>query len=383
MKVGFIGSRGVPANYGGFETYVHNISRELSELGVDVFVVNPHHRRVSGDTCDGANVIYAYDFEPRFKNRYIRGALTILYDLFSMIVCIMRRVDCIIVCGYASGPLLFVPRIFGVKVFVNPDGFEWKSTRWGRAVFLWLKFCEWCAVKSSTILICDSVRIAEYFSGKFKVNPRVIEYGSYVISDVLPFSGIPVAAVERGYYLACARMVPETKIDEIIRGFVGSRSENVLLVVGPIKDEQYFTQMVLPLIDSNRNVFYLGAIYETGVLPAFRYHAKALLHGHASDGTNPSLIESMGCSSVVLAIDRPSNRKPLAKADHVFWSDAASLSLLIDDFETWSTARVSKEKQKNRLEIERHFSWKSKAIAHLEIFSQTQQDDKKVRDQNE
>lgn len=364
-SIAIIGSRGVPANYGGFETYVDNISRCLVKANAKVYVVNPHHRKIPGDKYEGVHILYAFDPEIYFRGRYIRGAMTILFDLFSMIMAILSRPDIMLVCGYASGPLLFLPKMFGIKLFVNPDGFEWKSSRWNKIVIWWLKFCEWCAVKASSELICDSKRIGEYFENSFKCDVSVIEYGSYFLEGDTPK---PPQVGEKPYFLACARIVPETKIHEIIDAFKLVDTSAHLIIIGPKKDERYFREEIEPRLAGSDTVHYLGPIYEPGVLPKIRANSIALLHGHASDGTNPSLIESMGCGSVVVAIDRPSNRFPLPPGNDYFWQSPQDLKFKIEEVLKLSSAERQRIGELNRSRIKNDFSWDAKAKEHMDLF---------------
>ena len=364
MRVLILGTRGVPARYGGFETYAENISLELLSLGCEVAVMNPHTYSVQGNNFRGVTILYSLCIENLFKGRYLRAASTILYDILSILKSCFSNYDVVLVCGYASGPALMLPIIFGKKVIINPDGFEWKSSRWGWIIRSWLRICEYISARQLSGLVADSVEIGRYFSEKFSIKPRVIEYGAKII-DSAPFPNI--IREHSTYYLACARLVPETNIDMIINGFLKSSVRSSLIVIGPVTDTTYFREKVEPLIDGKK-VIYLGSIYQEGILPAIRFHARALLHGHASDGTNPSLIESMGAGSPVIAIDRPSNRIPLTNKFPIFFKDDEELAQRIKYLDTLSEVDRKNIGEQNKEIVRSRFSWSSMAMKHLIFF---------------
>ena len=166
LKISIVGTRGIPANYGGFETYAEEISKSLVEIGHDVCVFNPHTRKVKENKIYGVSVKYVFDIEPMMPGRILKAISTIIYDALSLIRASLSQTDIIILCGYASGPFMIIPRIFGKKLIVNPDGFEWNSARWGKLAKRWLLFCEKLSSIIPNHLVADSDAIKEHFLKK-------------------------------------------------------------------------------------------------------------------------------------------------------------------------------------------------------------------------
>lgn len=364
LKISILGTRGIPANYGGFETYAEEISKSLVEIGHDVYVYNPHTRKIKENKFYGINVRYIFDIEPFMPGRILKAVSTIIYDALSLLRASISKTDIIILCGYASGPFMIIPRIFRKKLIVNPDGFEWNSARWGKLAKKWLLFCERLSTIIPNHLISDSDAIKDHFIKKYNCEPTTITYGAPLVRfadrSKLTHSDID-------YYLIIARMVPETSIPMMIEGFILSQSEKLLYVVGPIKDQSFFDKEINPLLKKYSNVIFLGPIYTDGDVQKIRYNAFALLHGHASEGTNPSLIESMAVGSIILAIKRQSNIIPLTERYDVFFETIQDLSEKIRWLEHLTFNEISSIKENNFNNAQSRFSWPMKAAEHEKV----------------
>ena len=365
LKISILGTRGIPANYGGFETYAEEISKSLVEIGHEVYVYNPHSRKVKENKIFGVNVKYIFDVEPILPGRVLKAVSTIIYDGLSLIRASLSRTDIIILCGYASGPFMIIPRIFGKKLIVNPDGFEWNSARWGKFAKRWLLFCEKLSSIIPNHLISDSDAIKDHFLKKYNCEPTTITYGAPLVRSA---ERSKLTDKKKDYYLIIARMVPETSIPMMIEGFILSKSKKLLYVVGPIKDKLFFDNEINPLILKYSNVIFLGPVYSEGDVQKIRYNSFALLHGHASEGTNPSLIESMATGSIILAIKRQSNIIPLTEKHDVFFDSLNDLSEKIKWIENLTFQERSIIKEDNFENAKSRFSWPMKAVEHEKVF---------------
>lgn len=364
LKISILGTKGIPANYGGFETYAEEISKSLVNLGHEVTVFNPHTNKVTNKEIFGVKVKYILDLELFMPGRVLKAVSTIIYDAFSLFRASLSRSDVIILCGYASGPFMIIPKIFRKKLIVNPDGFEWNSARWGKFAKKWLLFCEKLASIIPDHLIADSDAIKDHFTNKYGCKPTTITYGAPLVT----FAEKSVLInPDKEYYLIIARMVPETSIPMMIKGFILSASSKTLYVVGPIKDKFFFNKEIEPLIESYKNVIFLGPVYSDGDVQKLRFNASALLHGHASEGTNPSLIESMAVGSIVLAIDRKSNIIPLTDKYDVFFKDSEDLSFKIKYIEGLNNEDIEQIKLHNFSNAKSRFSWDMKANEHEQV----------------
>lgn len=365
MKVAILGSRGVPANYGGFETFAEHLGAGLVEEGVDVSVYCPAYQHYQGDHYKGIKLIFVKNYEYLFKSRSLRAFANLLYDVVSIVKASLSNSDVIYMLGYASGPALIIPRFFGKTIVVNPDGLEWKSKRWGIMAKTWLFLCEWAAARLTNGLIADAEPIRRHFNNKFAVDPITIQYGAPIFDKCDIEIRRPC---DEEYYLAVARMVPETSIPLIVQGVLQSKTSRPLIIIGPSPDRKFLEESILPLVDGER-IRYLGPIYDQDLLLRYRQHATALLHGHASDGTNPSLLESMGCGSPVIAIRTPSNFDVLGDNDDFYFGDQGELASAICKLEKLDPAAQLRLGESNRQVVKDRFSWALCVQRHLQAFA--------------
>lgn len=365
FSVGILGTRGVPARYGGFETFAEHLSVGLAQKGHEVYVYCPKYQDYKEPTYEGVQLVFIKNFEYLFKGRIPRAVCNLIYDIVSLLhACRRSGATHVYMLGYSAGPFLLLPRLFGKKIIVNPDGLEWKSTRWGFLARSWLYFCEFLSARCSNHLVGDAQPITDRFTRIYKAPITTIEYGTELFKD----NGENLEYPKGSYYLAVARMVPETKIDVIIEGFRRAKLENKrLVIVGPITDKAYFESFILPHVGKD-NVEYLGAIYDRVRLKKLRANPMALLHGHASDGTNPSLLESMGCASPVISIDRESNVKVLTREAAMFFDDEDSLASVLKQFEKMSESERVTMGNNNYHQVKENFSWTAAITAHEQIF---------------
>lgn len=365
LSVAILGTRGTPARYGGFETFAEHLSLGLAQQGHEVYVYCPKYQAYKEPTYQGVHLIFVSNFEYLFKDRIPRAVCNLFYDIACLLhACRQTGAKNVYMLGYSAGPFLVLPRLFGKKLIVNPDGLEWKSTRWGYFARSWLYFCEFISAHCANYLIGDAQPITDRFAAIYKAPVSTIEYGTELFED----DGQNLEYPKETYYLAVARMVPETKIDLIIEGFKRAKLGNrKLIIVGPVTDKSFFESCVLPHTGQD-NIEYLGAIYDKVRLKKLRANPMALLHGHASDGTNPSLLESMGCSSPVISIDRESNAKVLTRQNALYFDDEDSLASALKQFESLSESERRKMGMMNHQNVKDNFSWEACVNAHERVF---------------
>ena len=331
MKVAIIGSRGVPARYGGFETFAEVLAQGLVEYGHEVFVYSlPEFQRIPFP-------------HPKIKRVFIKASkisslekvsmssLSILHSAFS------ERNDAIIFLGVSGGLVMWLPKILGTRTLVNVDGLEWKRSRWGGFIKFALKTLERLAVKWADVVIADSVAIGEYVVSEYGKKYEFIPYGvdacSYKPEDWQQVKD--KNRLERnGYYLIVGRHVPENNFDISIQGFLQSNSHKKLVIVSNLKEMEK---------SPSERVIFTGPIYDRPKLYALRANAFTYIHGHSVGGTNPSLLEAISSKNVVLAYDVPYNREVLNEYGY-YYKDEKELSKLIgfmeEDFREIEKAKI-------------------------------------------
>jgi glycosyltransferase involved in cell wall biosynthesis len=300
--VRILGTHGVPAAYGGFETAAENIARYLVGNGWNVIV----YCQTSGtggiveDEWQGIKrVIIPVNFAGW------RG--TSRFDWLSIAHACKFR-DICLTFGYNTGIYNIRQRLSGIRNIINMDGIEWSRKRWGLAKQLILYVNERFAALFGNHLIADHPEIEVYLRTRAsRTKISTITYGADPITDA---SVEPLRALdlEPGRYMTLiARPLPENNIAEIVEGFSAKERGYKLVVLGklnPETDEYHKKVMAL----ASNEVIFPGPIYNSDIVKALRFHGKAYLHGHTVGGTNPSLVEAMAAANPVIAHDNKYNR---------------------------------------------------------------------------
>lgn len=324
MKVAILGARGIPAQYGGFETFAEQLAIRLVERGHDVTVF-----------CEGAQCT-----SEKYKGvdlRFVRvrdlGPLTtVIYDATCLWIA-RSAFDVIYMLGYGSSALCWLPRIWGRQVWINMDGLEWARAKWNSIARLYLRLAETIAMTTPNRIIADAAAIKANLQSRHRKLPPcdVIPYGCEIVtsadSDQLRLFGLNPGS----YFLVVCRFEPENHIKEIIEGFLGSDTRAKLVLVGDHTQKSSYVQS-LGKYASDRLLF-TGPVYDHSKIQALRYFCRAYLHGHSVGGTNPSLLEAMGCGNVVIANDNLFNREVIGDSA-LFFSTAKELSACINSVDS-------------------------------------------------
>jgi len=339
MRIGILGTRGIPNHYGGFEQWAEHLSKGLVERGCEVYVYNSHNHPYKEKTWEGVNIVHCYD--PEHK---IGTAGQFIYDLNCIIDCRKRKLDIILQLGYTSSSVWgwLLPRK-NTLVFTNMDGFEWKRSKYGKSTKGFLKKAEKLAVRFSDRLIADAPLIKGYFNENYDKPVHYIPYGTQIFTKA-DISKIQVYGLKPyGFNLLIARLEPENNIETIIRGTLQSKTLRPLLIVGDYSVP--YGQGLFAKYYSENRIKFLGGIYDIGVLGNLRFFSNIYFHGHSVGGTNPSLLEAMASSARICAHDNPFNRGGLGN-EGLFFKGPEDITGLIDKDE-------SKEDSKGYLERNR------------------------------
>jgi len=357
MKIGIIGTRGIPNLYGGFEQFVENISPMLVEKGHEVYVYNSSLHPYAEKTWKGVHIIRQTDWEDR-----LGPPAQFLYDLNCILDARSRQYDIILQLGYTSSSIwsFLFPR--KVVIITNMDGLEWKRTKYNKPTRRFLQLAEKWAVKYSDYLIADSKGIRKYLLEKYRVDSSFIAYGANVFSD--PDAGVPAQYGLRpyDYNIIIARMEPENNIEPVLKAHAAARNTTRLLVVGNHKN-RFGTYLHKKY--SSENIIFAGAVYNIAILNNLRYFSNLYFHGHSVGGTNPSLLEAMASHCLIVANDNPFNRTVLEE-DAFYFNEEEDIVRLLD-------AGVQKAAyegfmSRNTEKIAREYSWNYIAGRLLNLF---------------
>jgi len=348
MKVGIIGTRGIPAKYGGFETFAQELSPLLVKRGYQVTVY-----------CDKSNLSSPSESFKDVSLFYLPVTKTdhpLLYYLLSLWFA-LKREEIILVAG-TGGSLFYVLNIiFQKKIITNVDGIESQRAKWSRFKKAFVKLTEIVAVKSSTHIIADSKGIINYLYVTYpnldKSKLSTIEYGAYINNafdqTILDKYGLTKDA----YYLVVSRLEPENNIKMIIDGYKMSHSSKSLIIVGDFVSDDY---SALIQKEKNEKIRLLGGIYNPEELAVIRYSAFAYIHGHSVGGTNPSLLEALGSGNIAICHDNPFNRE-VTDNKQLYFSQPSDLKKRLEDLEQFNEADILKLQSDATARIANYYTW--------------------------
>ena len=373
MKDVFIvGSKGIPANYGGFETFVDNLVTRQ---------VNPKIKyHVSCMTFDKSVKNYDYN-GAECQEIYvpnIGGAKAILYDLRSLdwaLDTIKERnlTDGIVyILACRIGPFLhkYIKKFHnhGFKVWVNPDGHEWKRAKWSAPVRKYWKVSEKLMVKNADFLICDSKSIEEYIHEDYrKYNPQTtfIAYGADITPSTLKqddkkvvdwFNKHDVKLNE--YFLIVGRFVPENNYETMIKEFMKSKVNKDLVIITNVEKNAFYNSLKEEThFENDKRIKFVGTVYDAELLKFIRENALGYLHGHSVGGTNPSLLEALGSTKINLLYNVGFN-KEVGEDSSLYWSlEDGSLANKLNEVEEISTEKEENFGKLAKQQIIDNYSW--------------------------
>ena len=325
LSIALVGTRGVPAHYGGFETCVEEVGARLADRGHEVVV---YCRKHGGDTDSLANYRGMSLVQlPAMRRRSLE---TLSHTALSVAHLARHRTDVAVVFNCANAPFLPVLRARGIPFATHVDGLEWQRAKWGTAGQRYYRAAEKLSVRWSGALIADAVGIAEYYRNTYGAAADLIAYGAPVVgskSDRLS----ELDLVSDGYHLVVARFEPENHVEEIVKGFVHSNAALPLIVVGSAPYADDYTRRIHDAADGR--VRFLGGVWDQELLDQLYSGARTYLHGHSVGGTNPSLLRAIGAGTATQAFDVGFNREVLGSSGRYF-SGPHDLALLIDKSES-------------------------------------------------
>jgi glycosyltransferase involved in cell wall biosynthesis len=314
-----IGTRGVPARYGGFETAIEEVGKRLVKRGHEVTVY-----------CRGDDRSAQHLGMRRVRLPALRSAVaeTLSHTALSVVHLLRHRADVALVFNSANSPLLPLVRLAQIPVAVHVDGLEWQRAKWGPIGRRYYRFSERLAVLWADDLIADAVGIQRYYRDNFGVATSLLTYGAPII-DSVDHAKLRDLDLEPGaYHLVVARLEPENHVDVIIRGYAASACAKPLVVVGSVPYPSDHEREVQELAARDPRIRLLGGVWDQQLLDALYAGSASYLHGHSVGGTNPSLLRAMGGGASVIAWDVEFNREVLAGTGEFFRSPGELTALL-------------------------------------------------------
>lgn len=353
-KVAIIGTQGVPAKYGGFESLVENLLGENCPADVEYTVF-----------CSSKDMPERREYYKGAKLQYVQlkanGIQSVPYDIISMCK-VLRGYDVILVLGVSG--CLFLPifhKLNSKRLIINIDGMEYKRNKWNKFVKKILKMSEAMAVKYADVIITDNKAIRDYVAMEYGKESKLIAYGGDHVVRSIP-EGFAEETLRKynlkknDYAIAVCRIEPENNCDMVLEAF--SRSDKNLVYIGNWNHNVY-AQELRKKYSVCHNIQMLDAIYDLDVLYALRSNAGFYVHGHSAGGTNPSLVEAMFFGIPVISYDVVFNRA--TTVDSAYYFQTADQLLDVINRTDLNGARMKEI-------AEQRYTWKTISRQYAELY---------------
>ena len=386
QSVYIIGSKGIPAKYGGFETFVEKLTEYQKDSNIQYYVA-----------CMRENSAKSGIMEDRFEHNgaicfnvdvpNIGPARAIAYDIAAVNKAIelakenKDEAPIFYILACRIGP--FISRIkrkilaIGGTLLVNPDGHEWLRAKWSMPVRKYWKFSEKLMVKHADLLVCDSKNIEQYIQEDYKqYQPETtyIAYGTDTAPSNLKAEDTKVrnwyqekGINENGYYLVVGRFVPENNYETMIREFIKSKSKKDFVLITNVEQNKFYDQLLQDTgFDKDPRVKFVGTVYDQELLKYIRENAFAYFHGHEVGGTNPSLLEALASTKLNLLLDVGFNRE-VGEDGAIYWKKD-ELASVIEEVEEFDQATIADLDFNSSKRILSAFTWEKIVSNYEEVF---------------
>lgn len=305
MKIAITGIRGIPANYGGFETCAEQTAIRFARQH-DVYVYcRKHNCNIDSDEYLGVNL-------RKLDSINKKGIDTLSHTFFSVLDIISRK-DIEVVHLYNAANAIFIPllKIAGKKVVVSVDGIEWKRQKWGGFAKLFYKVSEFICTKTADSIICDSKTVQQYYRGKFNCPTDYIPYGAEIDNDIGSSLLVKFGLEPRQYLLFIGRLVPEKGVHNLIAVYNKLSPSMPLVIIGDAPEQPEYVESLKKMAGSN--IRFLGFVYgnDYQALNKFPY---LYLTASMLEGTSPALVAAMGAGNCVLVNGIPENLETIGEA---------------------------------------------------------------------
>ena len=360
MKIAILGTRGIPANYGGFETFAEELSTRLAARGHDVVVYGrTNNIRYREPTYRGVRLTLLPTIPHKYLDTVTHTFLSVLHVLFS-------DVQVVLICNAANSIFSWIPRLSGKKVVVNVDGIERQRRKWNALGRAWYRLGEWLSTWLPNAIVSDAQVIRDYYRHRYNKESFFIPYGADTqraeTREVLDQLGL----TPDGYFLYVSRLEPENNALLVIQAFAKVTTDKKLVIVGDAPyASDYIAQLKRAASDDCR-VLLPGAIYGTGYRE-LQSHAFCYIHATEVGGTHPALLEAMGCGRCVLYLDTPENREVAADAGMVYEKSVEQLknklTLLLNCDEIRRTLELHALRR-----VKEHYQWHSVTMQYEILF---------------
>jgi glycosyltransferase involved in cell wall biosynthesis len=344
VRIAILGTRGIPANYGGFETFAEELSLRLAARGHDVIVYC--RQKYPAPTWCGVHLVY----QPTIRHKYLD---TLAHTFISTWHLLFHRVDVALYCNAANAVFTILPRAAGIPVALNVDGIERKRKKWNRLAKAWYHLSEYLSTIFPNAFVTDAQAIREYYRENYNKESLFIPYGAdakrVATREVLGQLGLE----PHRYFLYVSRMEPENRALEVRLAYEPVATDVKLALIGDAPYADEYIRQVRNTADPR--VVIPGAIYGTGYKELGSW-CLAYIHATEVGGTHPALIEAMGRGALVIYLDNSENREVAGDAG-LPYHDQAGLTARIREVLAMTEAERNTYRLRAIQRVRENYDW--------------------------
>lgn len=362
MKIGIIGTRGIPNNYGGLEQFAERVSVLLVKRGYEVLVYSPSFHPYQEKNYHGVKVIHKWSPEQK-----IGTAGNFIYDYLCLKDAIDQKCDIVLACGYTTQSITyFVAPIHKTKLITNIDGMEWWRSKYSPTIRKLTKWFEKVAIEKSLTLVSDNKGIEEYVKEVFGLDSYFIPYGADK-NESEDESVLKQFNLEKyKYNIMICRLEPENNIEVILDGVAQSKSETKMYVAAGTNHK--YAQYLIEKYKAVPKIVFMGWVAGQELLNNLRNFSALYFHGHSVGGTNPSLLEAMAGGALIAAHGNKFNRHVLG-ADAFYFMNADEAATILDTYDSLNNKRAEFVKN-NISKIDTFYNWENIADMYAKMFEE-------------
>lgn len=360
MRIAILGTRGVPASYGGFETFAEQLSTRLVERGHDVTVYCRAHY-VSPRQIEYKGV--RLKVLPTVRHKYFD---TVVHTFLSSLHATAGRFDAALICNAANAPFAPVLRAAGVPVAINVDGLEHKRKKWNWLGRNYYRAAERLSVWLPDETVTDARVIQEYYLAKYKAPSTMIAYGAEVERRPDRAAVRQWGVEPNRYVLYVSRLEPENNAAMVVEAFRRVRTPHKLLIVGDAPYAHEYISRLRALAARDRRIVFTGFVFGDAYR-ALQQNAYCYVHATEVGGTHPALLEAMGYGNCVLTLAAPENVEVVGDAA-IPYADAADLAAKLQTV-LRDGAVVSQYRQRAQARVRELYDWEQVVDRYEELFA--------------
>ena len=359
MRIAILGTRGIPANYGGFETFAEELSRRLVDRGYDVTVYcRSHYIDRELKEYNGVHLRVL----PTVRHKYLD---TVIHTFLSAVSACTKRFDVALICNAANSPFIPILTWTGTPVAVNVDGLERKRKKWnwlGRAYY---RLGERTSVWFASEVVTDARAIQEYYLSEYKKPSTMIAYGAEIERKTAPEIVAKYGVEPEKYFLYVSRLEPENNAAMVIEGFRKVNTDLKLVIVGDAPYATEYKKLLKELADEDERIIFTGFVFGSDY-KTLQQNACAYIHATEVGGTHPALIEAMGFGNCVLCLSTIENNE-VASDTAIFFNNADELAAELQKISDDPT-NVENYRQKARDHARSNYSWDAVTDEYEKLF---------------